>query len=755
MSKVRRKSTKSVRRKRPAKRAGSAKRATRRVKRSPKRRMSKPAARRKSGWSRRSGKQSGRWWRLPLRIGISAGVVCLLGLGVVLLAYGAMAKRYDLTKLGRMPARSVVFDRNGEVIGKLHGSNRIVVARPEVSRHFVDALLVREDGRFYDHKGIDPVGVLRAVYRNVAKNKTEGASTITMQLARNSFDGLMEQKTLHRKLVEVMLARRIEKTYTKDQILEFYMNRIFFGSGMYGVELASRSYFGKPASAMSLGESAMLAGIIRGPNRFSPFRHYDDAMSERDAVLSRMLAEGVIGSEEHDNARAERVRVLPRRSGAKREDSYALDAVRRDLQQALSKSDAEDGGLAIHTSIDLRLQRAAEAALERSLASVERRAGYAHPTRAAFKGGDPAYLQGAIVLLDNRTGATLATVGGRDIAHSQFNRAIRARRPVGSAFKPFVYAAAFDAGMMPGTLIDDGPLRSGEIAGAGAGWRPKNSDGRSLGRQPADIGLIKSRNTMAIRVGDRAGIGRVRALAARVGIDVGDDATPQLFLGNHDCDLETLTSAYTVFPNSGARVPAFTISHIADSRGKVFYRSAAQSYPAAPRGACAMTAEIMQGVLAPGGTGARARTIGFSKPGGGKTGTTDDFKDAWFVGFTNRVTCGVWAGLDQPKTIIRGAYGGNVSLPVWAEVLLACEKYGYAAGALRPSVQMANVGLCRSSGDFAEKGCERAGTAYVAGIPYELAPKRSCAQHGGHTASAPRALPADRPRILKRIFKSE
>lgn len=750
VSETRRKNTESTRRKRSIKGAveGAVEGASGR---------SGSGRRQKGGWSRAPGGRKPAWWRWPLRLGIGVGFVGLLGLALLLLGYGLLAKRYDLTRLGRMPARSVVFDRNGEVIGKLHGSNRIVVSRAGVSRHFIDALLVREDGRFYAHGGIDPVGVLRAVYRTVVENKTEGASTITMQLARNSFAELMEQKTLHRKLVEVMIARRIEKAYTKDQILEFYMNRIFFGSGMYGVELASRSYFGKPAEAMGLAESAMLAGIIRGPNRFSPFRHYKDAVSERDAVLVRMLAEGVIGREEYDLARAEKVRVLPQRSAKRaREDSYALDAVRRDLERALSKSDAEDGGLAIHTSIDLRLQRAAEAALERGLASVEHRAGYAHPTRASYSGGaDPAYLQGAIVLLDNTSGATLAIVGGRDIRHSQFNRATAARRPVGSAFKPFVYAAAFDAGMMPGTLIDDGPLRRGEITGAGNGWNPRNSDGRSLGRQPADIGLIRSRNTMAVRVGERAGIGRVKALAARVGIVVGDDAGPQLFLGNHDCDLETLTSAYTVFPNSGARVPAFTISHIANSHGEVFHRAAAQSYPAASPGACAMTAEIMQGVFAPGGTAARARNLGFDKSAGGKTGTTNDFKDAWFVGFTDRVTCGVWAGLDQPGTIIDGAYGGSVALPVWTEVMLACEQFGYAAGSLRPSLEMVNITLCRDSGHFAEEGCRQAGTAYKAGVPYELAPPRSCARHVVRTASAPRARPVERPRTLKRIPRQD
>jgi penicillin-binding protein 1A len=695
-------------------------------------------------------------------LGVAAGIVLLIGGGLALLAYASLAKEYDLTKLGRMPSRSVVYDRNGEEIGRLHGSNRVAVALGDVSKDFRDALLVREDNRFYDHKGIDPVGVARAIYRNVAKNKREGASTVTMQLARNSFSELMEQKTLHRKLVEVMLARRIEKTYTKDQILEFYVNRIFFGSGIYGVELASQSYFGKPAKDMTLGESAMLAGIIRGPNRFSPFRHYDDAVSERDTVLKRMLAEEVITQQQHDVALGERVRVLPQ-SHTKRtvEDSYALDAVRRDLENALSRSDAEDGGLSIHTSIDLRLQRAAEAALERGLAAVERRPGYAHGTRAGFEKsgckGDPGYLQGAIVLLDNKTGGTLAVVGGRDIRHSQFNRAVTAERPIGSAFKPFVYTAAIARGMMPGSWVDDGPLRAGEITGAGENWRPKNSDGQSLGRIGAELGLIKSRNTASVRVGDRAGIEKVKELAGRVGIDVAEDETsPQLYLGNVDCDLESLTSAYTIFPNSGARVPASTISHIADVRGDVFYRAAAQSYPAAPAGATVVTSHILQKVLEPGGTASRARRLGFRAPAGGKTGTTDAFKDAWFVGYTDKVTCGVWAGLDTPATIASGAYGGSVALPIWTEVMLACEKAGFKASALRPAMPMADVLLCRTSGGFADRACERAGTAYRLGLPYELAPKTTCDYHSAATASAvPRALPVKRPRVLRRLLGNE
>jgi penicillin-binding protein 1A len=697
--------------------------------------------------------------RLILKLGTLCGLIALIGIGVVLGVYSLMAKNYDLKKLGRMPRSSVVFDCHGNEIGKLHGTGARFVPINQVSQHFVKALLIREDARFYEHGGIDPTGVLRAAYRNVFRNKREGASTITMQLARNSFRELMSQKTLHRKLIEVMLARRIEKNFTKEQILEFYVNRIFFGSGIYGVEMASLSYFGKRASEMTLSESAMLAGIIRGPNRFSPFRHYDDANSERKTVLKRMLSEGAIQNKDFNNAMIQRVRVLKQRPVQKKSiNSYALDAIRRDLNDALSESNAEDGGLKIYTSIDLRLQRIAERAIEEGLLSIEKWPGYKHQTKKQFElrgaKGTPNYLQGAAVLLNNETGAVLAIVGGRSIKHSLFNRATTAKRPIGSAFKPFVYTAAFNRGLMPGSLIDDGPLKKGEIKSIDVAWNPKNADRKSMGLQSASYGLIKSRNTMSVRVGNIAGMKSVTKTAASVGINIADkNITPQLFLGNLDCDLESLTSAYTVFPNNGGRVPAFTINYIEDSGGKVFYRAAAQSYPALPSAPCAVTSKILEKVVSAEGTGARARSLGFRKPAGGKTGTTNDFKDTWFVGFTDKVTCGVWAGLDEPQSIISGAYGSNVALPIWTRIMFACEKYGYPANEMISSATMTELTLCRTSGQLPGKNCKKSGNTYLEKIPHDLVPKHLCHVHENQTITKNTKAKPNRLRVLKRLFQ--
>ena len=697
--------------------------------------------------------------RLILKLGTLCGLVALIGIGVVLGVYSLMAKNYDLKKLGTMPRSSVVFDCHGNEIGKLHGTGARFVPIHQVSQHFVNALLIREDARFYGHGGIDPTGVLRAAYRNIFRNKREGASTITMQLARNSFKELMSQKTLHRKLIEVMLARRIENNYTKEQILEFYVNRIFFGSGIYGVEMASLSYFGKRASEMTLSESAMLAGIIRGPNRFSPFRHYDDANSERKIVLKRMLSEGAIQDKDFKTAMTQRVRVLKQRPVQKKSiNSYALDAIRRDLDDALSESNVEDGGLKIYTSIDLRLQRVAERAIEEGLLSIEKWPGYRHQTKKQFElrkaKGTPNYLQGAAVLLNNETGAILAIVGGRSIKHSLFNRATTAKRPIGSVFKPFVYTAAFNAGLMPGSLIDDGPLRKGEIKSINAAWDPKNADRKSMGLQSASYGLIKSRNTMSVRVGNIAGLKSVIKTANNVGINIADEKiSPQLFLGNLDCDLESLTSAYTVFPNNGSRVPAFTINYIEDRSGKVFYRAAAQSYPALPVAPCELTAKILERVVSTDGTGARARSLGFRKPAGGKTGTTNDFKDTWFVGFTDKVTCGVWAGLDEPKSIISGAYGSNVALPIWTRIMFACEKYGYPANEMISAATMAEITLCRTSGQLPGRNCKKSGNTYREKIPHDLVPMHLCHVHENQKITKRGKEKPNRLRVLKRLFQ--
>ena len=444
-----------------------------------------------------------RWsqWRRWAVFGIMG--VSLLGtvaLAVVIGIYSQLAKKYDLAALGQMPERTMVLDSAGELLGRMHGENRIVVPLSQVSPDFVKALLAREDSRFYNHGGIDYVGVARAFVRNIKERRVvQGASTLTMQLARNSYPDLND-RSFHRKMLEMMLARRIERVWTKDQIIEHYVNRIFFGTGVYGIQRASQVYFGKHASQLTLSEGAMIVGIIRSPVRFSPFRNFDGAIKERNDVLQRMLLLKMITPEEELAARyadiAMRAQPLFQSQG-----DWALDSVRRDLDRLLEQHEIEDGGLLVHTTLSKEIQGAAEASVEKRLAAVEKLPGYKHPSKASFDATwDPSteltstpYLQGALTVLDNETGGILALVGGRDYRQSKFNRATLGQRQIGSTVKPFVYASALASGFLPGTLIEDAPLRPGEIEGADPAWNPQNSDNKFLGQQTltAEIGRAR------------------------------------------------------------------------------------------------------------------------------------------------------------------------------------------------------------------------------------------------------------------------
>ncbi len=676
-----------------------------------------------------------------LAIGLVGALACWL-------IYGSIARGFDLDEMGKMPERSVVLDRNGVLLGRLHGENRTVVPLDQVSNAFLAALLAREDNRFYDHGGVDYVGVARAAVRNLKeRDVVQGASTITMQLARNSY-GIFE-KTLHRKLTEIFVARRMERRFTKAEILEAYVNRIFYGTGLYGVEMAAQAYFGKPARGLTLGESALLAGIIRGPNKYSPFRNLEGALGERDVVLSRMVEVGRITQAEADAAKAERV-VIQDRGRTTFEETYALDAVRRDLDLVLSEADVEDGGFQIITTLDARLQTIAEASIDHRLKEVEEGGGYSHQTRAAYQrvkaaaGEDdlpaPRYLQGALVAIDNENGGIACIVGGRNFGESQFNRALLSQRQVGSTFKPFVYTAAFQRGLLPGTFISDNPIGRNELRNTPGnnGWSPNNSDGKFIGNQAAEVGLVRSRNTMSVRVGDIAGIENVVALAEAAGFPKIESRSPQVYIGNLGANLKQITSAFSIYPNNGMRRRPFLIEKIIDRAGAVVYQSGKIEYPVIKPGLCAMMDRILKKVV-DSGTAASARRLGYESPAGGKTGTTNDYHDAWFLGYSERLTCGVWVGLDQPDRIINRGYGSTLALPIWVDLMKHSEKIGYRLEAPKAEPVLADAQLCRVTGYLATQGCGNVGVAYQDQIPYELVPQAYCQLHQGARSQRPQA----------------
>jgi penicillin-binding protein 1A len=681
--------------------------------------------------------------RLTMMLLMGGTLLCTLTVALVIGVYTHLAKDYDLTQLGQMPERSIVMDYKGEILGRMHGENRIIVPLSEVSPWFVKALLAREDSRFYSHSGVDLRGVARAAVRNIKDMRiVQGASTLTMQLARNSFPDL-DDRSIHRKLVEMMLARRIEKAASKEQIIEHYVNRIFYGPGIYGVQRASQVYFGKHASQLNLSEAAMIAGIIRSPVRFSPFRNYEGALKERDTVLQRMLETKVITPEEEIAARYADI-ALHAQPAFQSQGGYALDAVRRDLDLILEQQEIEDGGLQVFTTLNKELQDAAEQSVEKRLAAVEKLKSYQHPKKADFdKTWDGTqeitstpYLQASLMVLDNETGGILAVVGGRDYRHSKYNRATQGERQIGSTVKPFVYAAGVAAGFLPGTLINDAPIQPGEIDETDPGWSPQNSDGKFLGLATVTEGLVKSRNTMTVRLGNYASLNRVIDLLTNAGFGK-PQRTPQIFIGNLAGNPRQLTSAMSIFPNQGLRRRPFLIDRIIDKTGNVIYQTPVlESEVITPSVAHMM--RLMLAQVIDRGTAASLRSeYGFKEPGGGKTGTTNDYKDAWFAGYTDRLTCGVWVGLDKPQTIIEGGYGGTLSLPIWADVMKKAVALGYKTEVPKVLLPLTKVTLCRVSSQLATDGCGRAGTAYEDALPYDLVPQNFCMEHQGYAAPPP------------------
>lgn len=697
--------------------------------------------------------------RLCLILGMWGSLICTLTLAVVIGIYSHLAKAYDLTKLGQMPERTIVMDYKGEILGKMHGENRIIVPLSEVSPWFVKALLAREDSRFREHGGIDLRGVVRATLRNLKEMRVvQGASTLTMQLARNSYPDL-DDRSLHRKLVEMMLARRIEKACTKDQIIEHYVNRIFYGPGIYGVQRASQVYFGKHASQLTLSEAAMIAGIIRSPARFSPFRNYEGAIKERDTVLKRMLETKVITPEEEIAAKYADI-ALHAQPVFQSQGGYALDTVRRDLDLILEQQEIEDGGLQVFTTLNKDLQDAADAAVEKRLSAIEKQRGYAHPKKADFdKTWDGAqeiastpYLQAALMMMDNGTGGILALVGGRDYRHSKYNRATQGERQIGSTVKPFVYAAGIASGFMPGTLINDAPIQPGEIEGADPNWSPQNSDGKFLGPTTLTDGIVKSRNTMTLRLGNFAGLDRVIELLTNAGFNKPADRTPQIFIGNIGGNPRQLTSAISIFPNQGLRRRPFLIDRIIDKAGNVIYQTPVLESEVITPSVALLMRNILAQVLDRGTAASLRSEYGFKEPAGGKTGTTNDYKDAWFGGYTDRVSCGIWVGLDKPATIVEGGYGGTLALPIWADVMKKAVALGYKTEVPKVTLPLSRVTLCRISSQLATDGCGQAGTAYEDALPYDLVPKNFCAEHAGYIAPQRQMpQPQRRPGLFDRI----
>lgn len=703
-----------------------------------------------------------------VRIVISVSFVGGLFAFIIAIVYAIKAERYDITQIMRMPERTVVLDRKGNEIGTLHGENRRSIDHldAEVPPHFINALIMQEDRSFWQHGGIDPRGVARAIMQVFKHGRTtQGASTLTMQLAKNTYNH--QQRTMGAKLTEMALARRIEATYDKKTILTCYINRVFWGHTFLGLKQAARGYFNKQPRDLTIGESAMLAGIVCSPNEFSPYRSPSSARIQRDKVLKLMYDHGYITRNQYNAALAEP--IVPCKPDPRGTDNYALDLIRSEVDHILDMLDTQQrhvkedamysGGLVVRTTLDVDLQDDVMREMDTRLTEMlEKNKNYPHQTRAQYRAllaklspeeaekARPKYVQAACVIIDNATGALITVVGGRDSRESPLNRAVQSRRQVGSIFKPIVYSTFFERGGSPQSSISDDRIHPGEIAGA-RNWFPGNSDGRFTGAHPAAWGLLKSRNTMSVRVGNRAGLNNVINTALMAGFPrTARKPGPTIYLGTWEASPLEVASAYTMFANGGVRPSPYIIQSITDSDGHVLWRNpAAERRVLTQRSANAISA-ILQQITKPGGTAGSMQKLGFSAPCGGKTGTTNGYKNAWFCGFTSDLTAAVWVGFDRPVTIADKAYGGTLALPLWVGAMQRASDRGYAMRDIRTTpagARRQGMRLCRESGMVAHSGCEYQGSAYIETMADFSKPRAICTKHTPHSASAGSAFSDD------------
>jgi 1A family penicillin-binding protein len=612
-----------------------------------------------------------------------------------------LPSREALQGVGDMSQSTTLFDAHDRPVFTIFKEQRIEIPFAKMSPNLIKAVISVEDQRFFDHSGIDAVRVGGAILRNLQEGRrAEGGSTITQQLARLSF--LSRGKTYRRKLKEVIVAAYLENLYSKPDILEMYLNKVYFGDGLHGVEAAARGYFGKSASELRVDEAALLAGLIQSPSTYAPTVNMDRAVARRNIVLQTMVASGSIDPLTAEQAKAMPVKLSNALEIKETFGLYFKEQVRLELVERFGWQRVYQGGLRVYTTVDADLQRAAETMLEEGLIDVERRPGFKHEKRAkltAATGAD--YLQGALMAIDPTNGHVIAMVGGRDFVESRFNRAVQAKRQSGSAFKPFVYATALEAGYSPASLITG--LNDPVLTVQGA-WLPddEHSSGSELTMRSA---LRTSSNRAAVQMLNAVGISKAVSYAEKLNIGK-PPSVPSLALGAGDVTLASLTAAYGAFANGGIVRTPVLIRSVQDSEGKVLYREEDKSH----RAVSESTAFLMSSMLADvvnAGTANRARQAGFTLPAAGKTGTTNDYNDAWFVGYTPHLVTGVWVGFDQPKKIASGGYAGELAVPIWAAFMKRATKDAKPDWFDRPSNVM-GLNVCRVSGKLPSGGCEHA-----------------------------------------------
>lgn len=613
---------------------------------SPKKTRSRQARQGRNGRSRSGG---GRWLWTVLRWSL-VGLIWLMIGGMAVLAWFAwdLPDVDSVSQVTRRPAITVKAADGTELVtvGDYYGS---VVSVEEMPPYLPGAVMAIEDRGFYDHFGLDPRGLARAMWVNLREQRLlQGGSTISQQAAKNLF--LSHERTIKRKVQELMLAFWLEYRYSKNQIFTLYLNRVYLGAGTYGMEAAAQRYFNRSARDVTVYQAAVLAGLLKAPSRYNPVADPKAAQDRAAVVLNAMVETGVVTADQAQAARSSGGQAVAgvRRSGSGR---YFSDWVVDQVDAYLGEI-SED--IVVHTTLDMRLEKAAEAALVRTLEGdgAKRNAG-----------------QGAVVVL-TPDGAVRAMVGGRDYARSQYNRAVQSQRQPGSAFKPFVFLTAIEAGMGPDDGIEDGPLRIGK-------WTPTNFEPGYAGRVSLREALARSMNTATVRLSEQVGRRQVIATAQRLGMTIKADSGPSLALGAEETGLLPLVAAYAPFANGGQGVIPYGVTEITSRDGRILYRRDGSGLGRVIADEHVGAMNDMLAAVVAGGTG---RGAALDRPVGGKTGTSQDYRDAWFVGFTADHVAGVWVGNDDNSPMTR-VTGGSLPVRVWKDVMVVAGK-GLPARAL-------------------------------------------------------------------------
>ncbi len=567
----------------------------------------------------------------------------------------------DISSVARYrPAQAtVIYDSRGEIVERMFTENRTVVPLKAMSPLLPKAFVAAEDGRFFEHPGLDFISVLRAAINNFrGKARNQGGSTITQQVAKSLL--LTPEKTYVRKFKEAILAWRIDKLLRKEEILYIYLNQIYLGEGAHGVEAAAQIYFDKSAADLSLGECALLAGLPQAPSRYALFEHFDRAAERQKYVLNRMAADGYVSAEEAQRAYAEVNKLNPHSQHATDENGYYLEVVKRQARDLLQGEQLQTAGARIYTNLDTRLQKLSLAAVRSGVRDILSRTTLAGHNISAVP-------QGSLVCIETKSARVRALVGGTSFSKSPFDRATQAKRPAGSTFKPFVYTAALNQGWTSQSLIEDSPLSI--TGGDGKTWSPKNYSGKYHGRTTLADALAHSLNTATVRLMQKTGYKEVHRVAKLAGITAVLPPNLSLALGAADVSLLEMTAAYLPFAGDGTFLEPSFINKIVLADGSVLFpeKKRSRQTVAGPQVMGAMRV-MLHGVISD-GTGKKVADV----PGvrGGKTGTSDENRDAWFVGYDDRYTTGVWVGNDHNQSLGKIESGGSTAAPIWRDFMLA------------------------------------------------------------------------------------